>query len=440
MLPQRRPVHGVMVSSNCSHIDLKGGGRQPSLQPLLQKGQHDSDWALPGVFSVRRAPLDEQVPLQGVSMSRRRRSPKWWCQLPLGVGHLEPPRPGPGTRHEVSRGLDKGAIRCPVSEVSRSFLRGICQGGAVTRSISSGNQVRVGQYWRHEQDLLLVTPWSYTVVCARRLTGGERILAKAPRPTVCQCICTECSSVSEKKNWQWEVSRDANRSTWAGPETSPNQLGPSGDGVSTLRGAQLVTARRLPGWAKPGMWMARSNLRCFWLQRRRVAGELRHATGAIDHLVGWCTQRSQCCPCGPVRARLVDGSWGGSRPGVLSATLGNWCASAVGARPNPRHCKPIERGTPASGGGIRVNHSMPGDLFRGTPARRNERSDYGVLLHLRVARLRASCSYACHQVWRGPGRAVRLPCDRLYGAALLEAAAFAARERGWRQGAALGDE
>ncbi len=57
-----------------------------------------------------------------------------------------------------------------------------------------------------------------------------------------------------------------------------------------------------------------------------------------------------------------------------------------------------------------------------------------------VARLRASCSYACHQVWRGPGRAGRLPCDRLHGAALLEAAAIAARERGRRQGAALGDE
>ncbi len=74
MLPHRLPFHRVVVGSNRSHIDFKGEGRQPSLQPLLQEGQHDSDRALPGVFSVRRAPLDKQDPLQGVSMSRRQRS------------------------------------------------------------------------------------------------------------------------------------------------------------------------------------------------------------------------------------------------------------------------------------------------------------------------------------------------------------------------------
>ncbi len=37
----------------------------------------------------------------------------------------------------------------------------------------------------------------------------------------------------------------------------------------------------------------------------------------------------------------------------------------LGTRPNPRHCKPVERGPPALGGGIHVNHSMPGDLFQG---------------------------------------------------------------------------
>ncbi len=63
-----------MVDSNRSYIDFEGGGRQPSLQPLLQEGQHDSDRAIPVVFSVRRAPFNEQVPLQGVSMSRRWRS------------------------------------------------------------------------------------------------------------------------------------------------------------------------------------------------------------------------------------------------------------------------------------------------------------------------------------------------------------------------------
>ncbi len=42
MLPHRLPFDGVMVGSNRGHLDFKGGGRQPSLQPLLQEGQHDS--------------------------------------------------------------------------------------------------------------------------------------------------------------------------------------------------------------------------------------------------------------------------------------------------------------------------------------------------------------------------------------------------------------
>ncbi len=74
MLPHRLPLHGVVVGSNHSYIDFEGGGRQPSLQPLMQEGQHDSDRALPGVFSVRSAPFDEQVSLKGLSMSRRLRS------------------------------------------------------------------------------------------------------------------------------------------------------------------------------------------------------------------------------------------------------------------------------------------------------------------------------------------------------------------------------
>ncbi len=74
MLPHQLPIHGVVVGSNRSHIGVKDGGRQPSLQLLLQKGQYDSNRALPGVFSVRRAPFDEQVQLQGVSMSRRQSS------------------------------------------------------------------------------------------------------------------------------------------------------------------------------------------------------------------------------------------------------------------------------------------------------------------------------------------------------------------------------
>ncbi len=38
MLPHRLPFHRVVVGSNRGHVDLEGGGRQPSFQPLLQEG------------------------------------------------------------------------------------------------------------------------------------------------------------------------------------------------------------------------------------------------------------------------------------------------------------------------------------------------------------------------------------------------------------------
>ncbi len=105
--------------------------------------------------------------------------------------------------------------------------------------------------------------------------------------------------------------------------------GPSGDGVSTLRGAQLVTARRLSSWASPEYeWHEATSDASD--SRGGGGGRVATCDGSVDHLVGWCTQWSQCCPYGPVRARLVSISWDGSRPGVLPATLGSWYASAVG--------------------------------------------------------------------------------------------------------------
>ncbi len=52
MLSYRLPFHRVMVSSNRSDIDFKVGGRQPLLQPLLQKGKHDPDLACPGLPKI----------------------------------------------------------------------------------------------------------------------------------------------------------------------------------------------------------------------------------------------------------------------------------------------------------------------------------------------------------------------------------------------------
>ncbi len=44
MLPHRLPFHGAVVGSNRSYIDFEGGGRQPSLQHLLQEAQHFRGW------------------------------------------------------------------------------------------------------------------------------------------------------------------------------------------------------------------------------------------------------------------------------------------------------------------------------------------------------------------------------------------------------------
>ncbi len=41
-----------MVGGNSSNVNLKSGGGQPTLQPLLQEGQHGSDRTSPGVLVV----------------------------------------------------------------------------------------------------------------------------------------------------------------------------------------------------------------------------------------------------------------------------------------------------------------------------------------------------------------------------------------------------
>ncbi len=50
----------------CGNIHFESGGRQPLLQTILQKREHDPDWASTGVFSAGRTTIDEQVPLQPV--------------------------------------------------------------------------------------------------------------------------------------------------------------------------------------------------------------------------------------------------------------------------------------------------------------------------------------------------------------------------------------
>ncbi len=85
--PTDFPSMGTWLAAIAA-TDFKGGGRQHLLQPLLQKGKHDSDRASLGVFLVRRTPLDEQVPLFLTCLSHIHIDGPLWEALCLsGVNH-----------------------------------------------------------------------------------------------------------------------------------------------------------------------------------------------------------------------------------------------------------------------------------------------------------------------------------------------------------------
>ncbi len=133
----------------------------------------------------------------------------------------------PGATH----GSGRGSHMVPSPWEKRSFLRGMRQGGAVVREISSGNQVRVGQ-WGATSRTCSSSSLSLHSVCVSRLTGENAYLRKA-RGQLCACASVPRGpSVREKYSWQWEDSGEANRSTWA----SPNRL---------------QISRIVSGWSRP---------------------------------------------------------------------------------------------------------------------------------------------------------------------------------------------
>ncbi len=137
------------------------------------------------------------------------------------------------------------------------------QGGAVVRDMSSGNQVRVGQ-WGATSRTCSSSSLSLHSVCASRLTGGNAYLRKA-RGQLCASVSVPRGpSVREKYSWQWEDSGEANRSTWASTPDQPDRLGIATPGNESCR--ESASAARL---SFPGMWTARSDSNCVGLQRRR---------------------------------------------------------------------------------------------------------------------------------------------------------------------------
>ncbi len=193
----------------------------------------------------------------------------------------------------------------------RSFLRGMRQGGAVAREMSSGNQVRVGQ-WGATNRTCSSSSLSLHNVCASRLTGGNTYLRKARGQLCASASVPRGPSVREKYSWQWEDSGEANDSRSAGS---------SRDGIATLRGMwAVVRARRPHDWAAPGCeqhavaWTA--------CDSRGGDGGRAVTCGVIVYPpAGWYMRPPQCCPCGLAdykKDTLVYLSLSGSKSEVMN--------------------------------------------------------------------------------------------------------------------------
>ncbi len=157
---------------------------------------------------------------------------------------------------------------------------------------------------------------------------GETHFAKAPGPAVHQCICTECSPGQG-------VEQLAVRGFWRGEqiylsfaELSPNQLDHLGcsrhSPGSAARESSLATQL-----STPGTWMARSDLRCFWLQRRWRAScdmrrERRPPLQLMFAMVAVLSVRtSTCLPCnGPFRRLRTRGTASNSRQLMCQCSWG----------------------------------------------------------------------------------------------------------------------
>lgn len=93
----------------CSGTIYFQSGRR---HPLLQ-GKHNSNRASPGAFSMKRASLDEQVPLQSISEPRRVRCAEMIVSTTVSGGSH---KSCPELTHGGYRGLDAGAIWCTASQ------------------------------------------------------------------------------------------------------------------------------------------------------------------------------------------------------------------------------------------------------------------------------------------------------------------------------------
>ncbi len=150
----------------------------------------------------------------------------------------------------------------------RSFLKGMRQGGAVARKISSVNQIRVGHGGATSRTCSS-SSLSLHSVCASRLTGGNAYLRKSWGQLCASASVPRGPLVREKYSWWWEDSWEANRFTWASPhrlQISRIFSGWSRHSPGNVSCRESTSATRL---SFPGMWTVRCDFNCVWLQRRR---------------------------------------------------------------------------------------------------------------------------------------------------------------------------
>ncbi len=267
MLSHRLPFHRVVVGSNRGYVEGQ----------LLQEGQHDSDRASPGFFSVKRAPFDEQVPLQGVSMSRRRCSRRSdvsttsWGRSPRTSASR------PGTRHEVSRGLDAGATRCPVSESvdpssEESARKGLSRGASAlgTKSGWASMAPRAGS--------APLPPWSCTVSVQEGSLGEMH---------TCEGPAASCVPVRPCRVFLRSGSKTTGSETSLGTQTSLPVWVQNVNKISwTIWGWTLHSLGSAARDSSSAVRLSKPNMngakrpQMIPTPEEEVAGELRHATGA----------------------------------------------------------------------------------------------------------------------------------------------------------------
>ncbi len=211
----------------------------------------------------------------------------------------------------------------------RSLLRGICQGGAVARALVQ----RTKSDWASTtppRGPAPCPPWLCTV-SVRESSLGEMHICIGPEAS--------CVPVRSCQGSPWSGRKTASNGMCSGrqidlPEcrrTISQSAGPSQGGVAILpEGRADVRARWQHDWARLGYERPQSDLRCFWLQKKRW----RMSSGM--------RQWSHCCLYGPVHACRVAVVWSGAEQAILLATQGSWYATAAKALSRARqlhaHC------------------------------------------------------------------------------------------------------